>query len=40
MRADLKVGVTKFAERSGNVYENKGSPFVSPDEIGNVYEKT
>ena len=22
--ADLKVGATKFNERSGNVYENKG----------------
>jgi hypothetical protein len=31
---------SKLGERSGNVYENKGSAFPSPERSGNVCENT
>ena len=31
---------SKFEERRGNIYENKGSAFHDPLRSGNVYEKT
>jgi hypothetical protein len=38
MSAELKVGATKLTERTGNIYENKGSLWKTKRRSGDVIE--